>query len=47
MSQHWLMSQLSSLQATGRALLKACDTGLASGKTTSLLGMLDEIELEI
>ena len=34
-------------EATGRAILKAQTTELATGKNTSLLGRLDEIEVEI
>ena len=34
-------------EATGRSLLKAQITELATGKNTSLLGRLDEIEVEI
>ena len=34
-------------EATGGALLKAQTTELATGKSTSLLGRLDEIEVEI
>jgi len=45
--KHWLISQLSSLEATGGVLLKAHATGLATGKNTSLLGMLDQIEMEM
>ena len=34
-------------EATGRALLKAQTTELATGKNTNLLGRLDKIEVEI
>ena len=34
-------------EATGRALLKAQTTELATGKNTSLLGRLDKVEVEI
>ena len=45
--KHWLISRLISLEATRRVLLKAHATGLATGKNTSLLGMLDQIEMEM
>ena len=45
--KHWLISQLGSLKATGRVLLKAYATGLATGKNTSILGLLDHIEMEM
>jgi len=38
---------LSSLEATGRPLLKVHTIALATGKSTSLLGILDQIEMEI
>jgi len=40
-------SQLSSLVAIGRVLLKAHAIALATGKNTSLLGRLDRIEMEM
>jgi len=45
--KHWLSSQLSSLEATGRVILKVHAMVLATGKKTSLLGMLDQIEMEM
>ena len=38
---------MSSLQATGRVLLKVHAIALATGKNTSLLGMLDQSEVEM
>jgi len=38
---------VSSLEATGSVLLKVHATGLARGKNTILLGMLDQIEMEM
>ena len=46
-AKHWLICQLNSLQATGMVLLKVHATGLAKGKNTSLLGMLEQIEMEV
>ena len=40
------LAHLSNLQTTERAPLKAHAIVLATGKSTSLLGMLDLIELE-
>ena len=39
--EHWLISQLSSLKATGRGLLKVHAIALAMSKNTSLLDMPD------
>jgi len=44
--KHWLISQMNSLEATGSAQLKVHATVLATGKNTSLLGML-EVEVLI
>ena len=43
--KHWLISRLSSIEATctGRVILKVHASELATGKSTSLLGMLEEI----
>lgn len=47
-SQTLTCLQISSLEATGRELLKMNAIVKATGKnTTTLLGMLDQIELEI
>jgi len=40
----WLISELNHLEATGRVLLKARTIQLATGRNTSSLGMLDQIE---
>ena len=40
-------SQWNSLKATARMVLKAHATRIATGKNTMLLGMLDEIEVEM
>jgi len=41
-----LISQVSSSQATGSVLLKTHATGLATDKSSSLLGILDQIEMK-
>jgi len=45
--KHWLISRISSLEATGRVLLKVHAIALTTGKNTSLLGMLDQIEVKM